>query len=374
MKPDVLEPAFIKLAESYKDVEVVEPKDTGRAAWLAERRKGIGGSDAGAVCGVDPYRTQLDVYLDKIGEGKDRGENRHLQRGRKLEAIVADEYIARHPEDTLMAPQGVQIHPDHEWMLGNPDKIIASPRHTKDGHGILEIKVPSRHVYDKIRLNGVPAYYVLQMQHYLAVTGLKWGTFAIFNADKWELLLIDVERDDELIKALTKVEEKFWNEHVVPRKPPKDADKKEMRVELPKVEGRLRDMSGNATFGAALDVYKQAQLRAKEAEEYQEAAKKHLLGVLHEEPGVYENEDYRVYYTKVDGRKTFDKKALAGVRPLDRLKVAAELNEAIRDGDNFTMIATQIHSGELDLDLSEFEKQGNDFLTLRVFPAKRGDE
>ena len=39
--------------------------------WLEYRRKGIGGSDAGAVCGLNPYRTAMQVYQDKIMDDLD---------------------------------------------------------------------------------------------------------------------------------------------------------------------------------------------------------------------------------------------------------------------------------------------------------------
>lgn len=359
---DVLE--LIKLSEGYADVEVVEPPED-RKGWLEERRGGVGGSDAGAICGVDKYRDALDVYLDKIGEKSGDGEeNRHTKRGRKLEQIVAEEYLDRHPEDSLTKPVGTQIHPKLHWMRGNPDRIIHSPRHTTEGPGVLEIKVPSRHTYDKIRLEGIPPNYVLQMQHYLAVTGLKWGTFAVFNADKWELMLVEVVRDDKVIDAMTAIEEKFWNDCVVPRKPPKRGKKKEARLELPKSDGLVRDRRSDGQFIEAVLAYEGAQQQVKEAEEVVEAAKKKLLDTIHSEPGVYQTNERRIYYTRVDGRKTFDKKALANVKPLDRLLVWGAADARMLE---------LLETGALDLNLSEFETKGNDFLTLRIFPH-RDDE
>ncbi|NDC64365.1 MAG: hypothetical protein EBZ59_10375, partial [Planctomycetia bacterium] len=38
-----------------------------RAAWLHERRAGIGGSDAAAACGIDPYRDRLTLWAEKVG-------------------------------------------------------------------------------------------------------------------------------------------------------------------------------------------------------------------------------------------------------------------------------------------------------------------
>ena len=46
--------------------------DTPREEWLRLRQHGIGGSDALAVLGLDPWKTRMEVYLDKTGD--DRAE------------------------------------------------------------------------------------------------------------------------------------------------------------------------------------------------------------------------------------------------------------------------------------------------------------
>jgi hypothetical protein len=220
-------------------------------------------------------------------------------------------------------------------------------------------------------MNGVPRHYILQMQHYLAVTGLKWGTFAIFNADRWELMLIEVERDEKVISAIIKVEEKFWNEHVVPRKQP---EQEEMaRIVLPKVEGVIKNKDTDKAFANAIAAYRAVQQARAEADDLVDIAKEHLLEVIHHEPGVYENMDYRVYYTPVSGRTSFDKKALAGVRPLDPLKVLATVGALTGDGNQELGNQIILALTQCDLDLKQFEKKGDDFMTLRYYPAKRED-
>lgn len=364
---------LISLIEDYTDVMVVSPaKSVERTEWLKERKKGIGGSDAGAIAGVDPYTTPLDVYLDKIGERGETPENPHIKRGRRLEALIAQEYMERHPEVTLTEPK-LRRHPDHQWMIGTPDRIIASPQKSKMGLGILEIKAPARAMYERIKLNGVPPNYILQMQHYLMLYGYAWGTFAIFNADQWEMLLVDVERDDELCAQLLKVEERFWNENVVPRVPPPTIT--EPAVKLPKHDGKVKDKAKDPAFGVAVEAYLSAQDMVKEAESLQTAAKQKLIDEVHGEAGVYETLTHRVYYTAVDGRTTFDKKALAQVKPIDRLKLTLEMQAIYAAGQGFNEawadLGEAIHLGKCDLDLSEFETKGSDFMTLRVYPAKR---
>lgn len=353
---------LVILQEQFQDiVPMTAPPD--RKEWLKQRRKGIGGSDAGAICGVDTYRTPYAVYLDKIGEGEnDDRQSPHLSRGRKLEALVALEYLERHPEDSLQE-KPMLTHPEHAWMVGNVDRVVLAPRHTTKGPGVLEIKAPARFTYERYKLNGLPPHYILQMQHYLAVTGYQWGVFAIFCADKWEMTLVEVERDEKLIADLIRIEEKFWNENVVPKKPPSET-KAEERIKLPKTEGEVKSVDRPEALTAMAN-FALAQEQVKEAEAFSAAAKETLLEAIHQEPGVYDIGEHRVYYTAMPGRTTFDKKALVEYRPLSPLKVALALAEGDWPDEDIKNLL-----GQAELDLTQFEKKGNDFLTLRTFPAK----
>lgn len=359
---------LIRLAEDYADVSGLksetppEPKKQ-RDEWLRSRKKGLGGSDAAAVCGVDPYRTPLDVYRDKTTDGIESIDNLHMKRGRKLEALILREYAELHPEDTLIGAPMTR-HPQHSWMLGTPDSLISSPRHTKQGQGVVEVKCPAKHSFEKIKLRGIPAHYVLQMQHYLAITGLKWGVFVVFNADSWEMLTIEVEAFSPVDQAkLIHIEERFWNEHVVPCIPPEEAEKD--RIVLPKVSGAIKDRA-DAVFAKAAAQYVEAQRVAKESADLQEDAKAMLKQVINSESGVFEGGGYRVYNTVVAGRKTLDKKALAASKAIDRVKMAVLMTSGMDKQD----VLNRIADGEADLDLADFEEQGNDFTTMKVYQTR----
>ena len=61
--------------------------------WLKYRKQGIGGSDAGAVCGMNPYRTAMQVYYDKITEDVEDIDNEAMRQGREFEAYVAKRFM-----------------------------------------------------------------------------------------------------------------------------------------------------------------------------------------------------------------------------------------------------------------------------------------
>ena len=71
-------------------------KDMPKAEWLRLRRNGIGGSDAAAIMGLSPWRTAMDVWLEKTGEfTRDDEENEQMYWGTVLEAVVAEEFTRR---------------------------------------------------------------------------------------------------------------------------------------------------------------------------------------------------------------------------------------------------------------------------------------
>jgi predicted phage-related endonuclease len=74
-------------------MSIVDQTDA-RAAWLEERKKGIGGSDAPAVCGVDPWRDALTVWSQKVGllEAEDLSGNEAVEAGLVLEAAIGAWY------------------------------------------------------------------------------------------------------------------------------------------------------------------------------------------------------------------------------------------------------------------------------------------
>ena len=60
--------------------------------WLRLRKGGIGGSDAGAMCGLNPYRSPMAVYWEKTTDTLDLSDNEAMRQGRDLENYVAQRF------------------------------------------------------------------------------------------------------------------------------------------------------------------------------------------------------------------------------------------------------------------------------------------
>jgi putative phage-type endonuclease len=289
-----------------------------RREWLLERKKGIGGSDAPAILGVNPYQTAYQLWIEKTTAAVDDDEpTPAMLRGQYLEGIAAQVYEEKTGRTLEEAPDSL-AHPEHSFMRANIDrKIVGDPR----GPGVLEIKCPGLHIFGKCKREGLAEMYVVQAQHYLAVTGTTWCSFAIFSAELWDLVWFDIDRDETLIEVLVREEGAFWD-HVERDVPPIMPD--EPVVKLPPVDGELVKMSSAAWTQAVKD-YKTALEIEAEAKAVKTAAQQKLQALMGEAQ-VAEGSGFRAYWKPQKGRKTLDKAAFKKAHP------GIDLNDFMKAG------------------------------------------
>lgn len=103
--------------------KVAATKNLSREEWLSLRRLGIGGSDAGAVCGVNPYRSAFNVYMDKTSAIVTDEDTERLRQGRDLEDYCAKRFC----EATgwkVRRSNYLYRHDSYDFMLADLDRII----------------------------------------------------------------------------------------------------------------------------------------------------------------------------------------------------------------------------------------------------------
>jgi putative phage-type endonuclease len=147
-----------------------------RAAWLAERRRGLGASDAAAALGLSPYKTPLQLYYEKTGEVEPPAETPAMRRGRKWEGDVLDEYADS--RDVDLVEQVFARHPEHPWMTATLDGVVPGAAYPdpRDGGWIVEAKVVGMRAAREWGEDGtddVPRHVLCQCHHQLAVTGAR---------------------------------------------------------------------------------------------------------------------------------------------------------------------------------------------------------
>lgn len=280
-----------------------------REKWLEIRGTGIGGSDAAKVLGQSPFGDAHEVWLEKTGQASGEQEiTPPMLRGIMLEPIAAQLYEERTGREIRRQP--LRRHPEHDFIIGNVDRQIFAGSgegdHAVESTGVLEIKCPGLQVFHRIKREGLPDYYTIQLMHYLAVYGYSWGSFAIFNAERMDLQWFDIEARPDLIDTIIEKEVAFWTDHVVPEiEPPTDAPASE-DLDVPTVEGALHIVDDPEWVELAENMRDARQLK-KTAENLEKQAKEEIqLRMKREEvhgleiPGVA-----RFYYKPMPGRTSW---------------------------------------------------------------------
>ncbi|ADU50146.1 phage-type endonuclease [Thermaerobacter marianensis DSM 12885] len=173
-----------------------------RATWLAWRRRGIGGSDAPAVAGLDPLRSPLALWMEKTGQMEPEEPGESALWGTLLEPVIVEEWERRTGKKARRRNAILQ-HPEQPFMLANLDREVVGER------ALLEIKTTAAWHGHEIGEDRLPDRYVVQAQHYLAVTGYERCYFAVLVGGQ-HLVTTYVDRDEELISYLVEMERDFW--------------------------------------------------------------------------------------------------------------------------------------------------------------------
>lgn len=197
--------------------------------WLQGRLNGIGGSEAAIVMGLSPWRSKLELWTEKVTKNIIKRDSPVMSWGRKLEPVVRTEY-AEKTGRSIVPIISQRTRPDYPFMIANIDGLIIDDPNGKVsecGQGVLEIKTKSafERWEEGWEEGKPPIYYTIQLQHYLFVNDKKWGSFAILDLGKMQLIHFDVERNEDLIELIVKEEEKFWNSVINKVKPEVDASK-----------------------------------------------------------------------------------------------------------------------------------------------------
>lgn len=198
--------------------EKIPIKGMPQLEWLQLRKTGIGGSDAGAICGLNPYSSAMKVFRDKTGNAVEEQDSEAIRIGHDLEQYVAQRF---------MEATGLKVRrsnymyrsKEHPFMIADVDRLIIG-----EDAG-LECKTASAYNADKWDDGNIPLHYMMQCYHYMAVTGKRaWYIAAVILGRKF--VYRKLLWDDGIISSLIAMEEDFWHHHVLTGKiPPPDGSR-----------------------------------------------------------------------------------------------------------------------------------------------------
>ena len=202
-----------------------------RTAFLAERMTGIGGSDAASIVGLNPWKSAYRLFLEKTGQIKaeDLSDNAAVTWGTKLEDVVAEHY-AEVTGATVHRVNRTLRHPQHPFMMSHLDRRIVG-----DKRG-LEVKTAGAFAANSEEWGAsgtdeIPAHYLCQVQHYMAVTGYVEFDLAVLMGGR-DFRIYTVRRHEQMIESLIAAERDFWR-RVVANDPPSPRSIDEARDRWP---------------------------------------------------------------------------------------------------------------------------------------------
>lgn len=181
-----------------------------RGQWLEDRRPLLTASDIGAAAGLDPYKTRLDLHLEKIGARQPVTETPPMKRGRILEA-AAVEYIREELTGwRLLRPAVLLI--DHEHRIGaTPDLLLEdpdAPEHIVN----CQIKVVGKPTFEGWD-GEPPAGYQLQVAMESMLLDAHSGVLAVLvlTAYDAQLHMFPVPRHPAAEAKILEIAAEFWH-------------------------------------------------------------------------------------------------------------------------------------------------------------------
>ncbi len=286
--------------------KLVSTLDLDKQDWLSYRKHGIGGSDAGAVCGFNPYRTAMQVYQDKISEETEDIDNEAMRQGREFEDYVARRFMEATGKKVRRA-NAMYYDEERPFMLADVDRMV-----TGENAG-LECKTASPYMAEKWADGKIPMSYQIQCYHYMSVCNAEAWYIAVLIYGR-EFKYYRIERDEQLIAYLRQLEQDFWENHVLKREMPEpDGSKLADSV----IFEYFRDSVPVSINLSGFDEKLKRRQELLEVMERMDAERKKIeqeLKLYLGEAEVAENERYRVSWKQVCSNR-LDEKRLKEEQP-----------------------------------------------------------
>ncbi len=186
--------------------------NTSHVEWLRSRKQGIGGSDASAILGFNPWKSAFELYIDKTSDEIEVIDNEAIHWGNVLEDVVAEEFTRRTGKKVRRRNQTF-VHAEHDFMIANIDRDVVGEK------ALLECKTTNAFNSEAWEGDDIPPAYMCQIQHYMAVLDYEKAYIAVLIGGQ-KFVWKEIERDEEFIQLMIQLEEDFWENHVLAEVPP----------------------------------------------------------------------------------------------------------------------------------------------------------
>jgi putative phage-type endonuclease len=285
----------------YKNLKKISTLDMPHEVWLEHRQKSIGGSDAGAIIGLNPWCSPFTVWADKMGKLPPKEDSEAMRLGRDLEDYVAKRFTEQTGKK-VRRENNIIINPRYPFAHANVDRLVIG-----EDAG-LECKTTSSLNLKKFKNGEYPAQYYVQCVHYMMVTGCKKWYVAVLVLGIG-FYVFEIERDEGEIAALAESEEAFWEYVSTKTPPPTDGEKstsESITAIYPESNG---DTVNLMAYENDLKQYMTYSSLIKDVEKQRDEVANRIKAFMGES-GKGESNHYKVSWTS-SRRSSFDSKRFA---------------------------------------------------------------
>ena len=271
--------------------------ESNQEEWLRIRKSYLTGTDAGAVCGMNPYKSAMQVYMDKTSPEIEIIDNEAMRLGRDLEDYVAGRFVEATGKKVRKS-NAMYVSNEHPFMMANVDRLVVGER------AGLECKTASPYTADRWKDGNVPEWYYLQCQHYMKVLEMdRWYLAVLIFGKGFQYTCL--ERDEEMLKDLVFIEKGFWENHVQAKVlPPPDGSRNADELILKyfhRKEGAVTRMTGMDEQITRRNELAGLIKKMKEEQKTIEQELKMYLGNAEAQTGI--SDQYRVTWTEYETRR-----------------------------------------------------------------------
>ena len=196
--------------------------------WLAERKKSLGGSDIGAILGMNEYSSPYTIWAEKTGKLPPFEGNEWTRLGHDLEGYVAERF-SEASGLKVVCDNATWRNSKYPHLHANIDRKVVG---MKAG---VECKLTSEFNAKKYKDGEFPDRFYTQCVEYLCVTEYERWYLAVLIYGKgikiYQMTRIpddtvpewcesSVYVDDAEIDTLARVSGDFWNNYVLTNTPP----------------------------------------------------------------------------------------------------------------------------------------------------------
>ena len=292
---------------------------------FAERTRplGLGGTDIGAILGLSPYKTPLELWSELVsGEQPASRDLIHLRFGQHAESFIASEYERATGLFTAQHSPTL-FHKKHGFMFGHVDRFVLDTPDTPavvDGtitaNKLLECKTSSafsKNDWGEPGTDQVPPLYLVQCAWYMAITECQSADLAVLIGNS-DFRFYTIERDLELEELILSHALHFWSEHVIGQKPPAPINVQDAALLFPK-ELTGQSVEASEDIINSVQAYQDSCNRSKILSEECERLKLEILCFMGEAEKLNHVGKTLATWKCVKSSQRIDTKALAAAHP-----------------------------------------------------------